>query len=265
MKKFTGAFLFEKPGESREDRKMSGKIENGDDPRQDWLDGARTMTVLFPATLPFGMIAGLTAAKAGFGPALGVGHSTAIFAGASQIAMLQLMMEGALPVVATLTVLLINLRFAMYSAALSQQLRGLTNPQKWLAAYLLTDQAYALSELHFARNPEMTAASRFRFYIASGLSLWVVWMISTALGYYLGAGLPPEWGLEFGVPLTFIALLVPGLRDRALVVAACVSGTVACAAISLPYNLGLFLAALTGIAGGCLYEARIAPRKEETP
>lgn len=239
---------------------MSSTPENSD-AAKDWLDGFRTMTVLFPATLPFGMIAGLTAAKAGFGATLGIGQSAAIFAGASQIAMLQLVMEDALPVVAVMTVLLINLRFAMYSAALSQQMRGLTHPQKWIAAYLLTDQAYALSELHFARNPEMAAASRFRFYLSAGLSLWVVWMISTALGYYLGAGLPPEWGLEFGVPLTFIALLVPGLRDSAVVAAACVSGAVAVAAISLPYNLGLFMAALAGIIAGYLYESRIAKRR----
>lgn len=237
---------------------MSSTTEN-DAPLQDWIDGARTMTVLFPATLPFGMIAGLTAAKAGFGATLGIGHSAAIFAGASQIAMLQLMMEDAAPIVAIMTVLLINLRFAMYSASLSQEFRGLSTPQKWAAAYLLTDQAYALSQLRFARHPEMTAESRFRFFIASGLSLWLVWMASTALGYYLSAGLPPAWGLEFGVPLTFIALLVPGLRDSATVVAACVSGTIALAAAPLPYNLGLFTAALAGIAAGYLYESRIKP------
>ena len=221
---------------------------------QDVLDGIRTIAPLLPAALPFGMMAGLAAAKVDFGAVLGIGYSAVIFAGASQIAMTQLIGEKALPVMAVLTVLLINLRFAMYSASLSLHLRGLSNAKKSIVAYLLTDQAYALSLAQFSTHTDWPLDKKFRFYMANALTMWLVWMASTALGYYLGAGLPPSWGLEFGVPITFIALMVPGLRDSATVAAACVGGSMAVIAAPLPNNMGLFLAALCGIATGYLWE-----------
>ena len=224
---------------------------------QDGLDGIRAIAPLLPAALPFGMMAGLAAAKVNFDALLGIGQSAIIFAGASQIAMSQLIAEKALPVMAVLTVLLINLRFAMYSASLSLHMRGLSNAKKNLVAYLLTDQAYAISLARFTLHPDWPAEKKFRFYLGNAITLWVVWMASTALGYYLGAGLPPSWGLEFGVPITFIALMVPGLRDSATVAAACVGGVMAVVASPLPSNLGLFLAALCGIAAGYAWESII--------
>ncbi|MGX1198767.1 AzlC family ABC transporter permease [Parvibaculum sp. MBR-TMA-1.3b-4.2] len=222
---------------------------------QDWLEGIRAIAPLLPAALPFGMMAGLAAAKVDFDALLGIGQSAIIFAGASQIAMSQLIGEKALPAMAVLTVLLINLRFAMYSASLSLHLRGLSGTKKSLVAYLLTDQAYALALARFTLNPDWSLDRKFRFYLGTAITLWVVWMASTALGYYLGAGLPPSWGLEFGVPITFIALMVPGLRDSATVAAACVGGVMAVIAAPLPNNLGLFLAALCGIAAGYVWES----------
>ena len=230
---------------------------------QDVLDGIRTIAPLLPAALPFGMMTGLTAAKVNFDALLGIGQSAIIFAGASQIAMSQLIGEKALPVMAVLTVLLINLRFAMYSASLSLHLRGLSNTKKSIVAYLLTDQAYALSLAHFSLHTDWPIEKKFRFYMANALTMWVVWMASTALGYYLGAGLPPSWGLEFGVPITFIALMVPGLRDSATIAAACVGGAIAVIAAPLPNNMGLFLAALCGIATGYVWETAMLKSRQE--
>ncbi len=73
-----------------------------------------------------------------------------------------------------------------------------------------------------------------------------------------GAGVPASWQLDFAVPLTFIALAIPTLKDRPTLVAAGVAGVVAVAGMGLPYNLGLPLAALVGIAVGLWIEGREA-------
>jgi predicted branched-subunit amino acid permease len=56
--------------------------------------------------------------------------------------------------------------------------------------------------------------------------------------------------------LTFIALVVPALKDRASVAAALVAGLVGLLAFNFPYKTGLLLAALIGIITGLVMEGR---------
>jgi predicted branched-subunit amino acid permease len=69
---------------------------------------------------------------------------------------------------------------------------------------------------------------------------------------------PESWSLDFTLPLTFIALVFPALRDRAGAAAALSAGVVAVAAVGLPYRLGLLVAAAAGISIGLVVEARRA-------
>jgi predicted branched-subunit amino acid permease len=78
--------------------------------------------------------------------------------------------------------------------------------------------------------------------------------VSTALGIFLGTAIPEEWSLDFALPLTFIAMAVPVLKDRPAIAAMVSAGIVALAAYSLPYKLGLIVAALVGIVVGTLLE-----------
>lgn len=222
--------------------------------KNDFLDGLRTTAPVLPGAVPFGMITGITALNTHFDTMAGIAQSVLIFAGASQLAMMNLVQDQAWLPIIILTVITINLRFAIYSASIAPFFSETRWYQRWLIGYLLTDQAYALSYAHFLRTPDMSPASRFRFYLGGALAMWAVWVAATILGYVLGAGVPPSWSLEFAVPLGFIALMVPGLRDRASVAAACTGGSIAVLAHGLPYNLGLFLAAICGITAGYLYE-----------
>jgi predicted branched-subunit amino acid permease len=71
----------------------------------------------------------------------------------------------------------------------------------------------------------------------------------------LGKDIPAQWGLEFTLALTFIALVFPALKDKASVAAALSAGAVALLAAALPLKLGLLAAALTGILVGLIVEA----------
>ena len=72
-----------------------------------------------------------------------------VFAGAAQLAAVQLIAGGGSAVVVILTALIINLRFVMYSASLAPHFRRLSARWKALLAYLLTNQAYAVAIPHF--------------------------------------------------------------------------------------------------------------------
>jgi predicted branched-subunit amino acid permease len=80
--------------------------------------------------------------------------------------------------------------------------------------------------------------------------------MSSAAGVYLGTVVPAAWGLEFMLTLTFIAIVVPMLTDRPLVVAAAAASAVSVAAASLPMRVGLLAGAAAGIVAGLAAERR---------
>ncbi|MBI5350790.1 MAG: branched-chain amino acid ABC transporter permease, partial [Chloroflexi bacterium] len=100
------------------------------------------------------------------------------------------------------------------------------------------------------------------YYLGSAMALWTTWQLSTAIGIFFGAQVPASWGLDFALPITFIAIMIPALADRPSALAAVVAAVVALAAHDLNYKLGLIIAALSGIVAGLIAE-RFTPRRVE--
>jgi len=178
--------------------------------------------------------------------------SVLIFAGASQLAALQLVAENAPLLVIVLTALIINLRFTMYSASLAPYFRALSAKWKAVLAYLLTDPAYGVSITRFRQFPRVP--NRHWFYMGVAASTWLIWQSFTAAGVFLGTRVPENWSLDFAIPLMFIALAVPALHDRATIAAGLTSAVVSVLVFHLPLNLGLIVAAGSGILIGLLVD-----------
>lgn len=220
-----------------------------------FLQGVRDVCPIQLGVMPFGLICGAVGVSAGMPEWASVGMSSFIFAGASQLVAIQLMGEHASIAVIILTGLVVNARFFMYSASMAPHFNG-TNPlKKFGLAYLLTDQAYAISITRYGQAG-MCTADKVRYYLGVALVMWVVFNAGTVLGAYLGAIIPPEWSLDFAIPLTFAALVIPAVKDRPAALAAATAGCVALLADGLPCNLGLMAAAITGIGAGYGAERR---------
>ncbi len=211
-------------------------------------EGVRDTLPLLVGIAPFGMIYGVLAVKAGIPPVAAQAMSAILFAGSSQFMIVQLVGAGTPWLVVVATALIVNLRHALYSASLAPHLRRLSAAWKGLLAYVLVDEAYAVGITRFER-PGVQGGQHI-YLLAAGLAVWVCWQASTALGIFLGAQIPAGWSLDFTLALTFIALVVPALRDRPAVLAALAAGLTAVAAHGLPYKFGLILAALAGIGVG---------------
>jgi 4-azaleucine resistance transporter AzlC len=224
--------------------------------RSAFVAGARAIAPILVSVAPFGLISGVTAVGVGLSDALAFGMSFLIFAGASQLAVVQLIGDGAVALAIITTAALINLRFVMYSASLAPHFRRLPLAWKCLLAYVLTDQAYAVSITHYMQDDPDEAAKHW-YFLGTALPLWVTWQISTAVGIFVGAQVPPEWSLDFAIPLNFLALLIPAIKGRTTVVAAVVAGVVAVAAFHVPFNLGLMIGALSGVLVGLLVDIRL--------
>jgi 4-azaleucine resistance transporter AzlC len=223
-----------------------------------FFDGARegfrdAIPILF-AVAPFGLVAGVSADEVGVPVAHAVGMSYLVYAGTSQLAALQLLAVGSPFAVILLTTLLLNLRFALYSATLAPHVRGPRWPVRLWMASLMTDQSMALGIHRFATKPERGA--KVAYYLGVSVPVWFVWTTAATLGVFLGAAVPAGGSLEFAVPLVFLTLWVFALaRGRGPVWwAGGVGAIVAILARPLPFNLGLLAASFAGIAAGLLAE-----------
>jgi 4-azaleucine resistance transporter AzlC len=197
-------------------------------------------------SIPFGMIYGVLAVGAGIPPVLAQAMSVIVFAGGAQFVTAQLVGAGLPAVVIIVTIFVLNLRHALYSASLVPYTRYLSPIWKWAVAYFLVDEAYAATIGRWRQG----GGQAHWYYLGAGLGLWVNWQISTAIGIFLGAQIPAAWALDFALPLTFMGLVIPTLTDRAIRVTAVVAGVVAVLLFGLPYKLGLLLAALIAMGVG---------------
>lgn len=216
--------------------------------------GVRAEFPLLLGVFPFGLIYGALALGSGLSPAEAQMMSSVVFAGSSQFVAAQMIHDAAPGIMIVLSIAVVNLRHMLYSASVAPYLERLPARWKALLAYLLTDEAYAVSIAHFER--EGAAPAGHWFLLGAGLVLWTTWQVSSALGIFLGAALPSSWPVDFAVPVTFIATIVPALKDKPALAAALSAAVTALLADGLPYKLGLILAAIVGIAVGAVLERR---------
>jgi 4-azaleucine resistance transporter AzlC len=217
-------------------------------PASELWAGVRAELPLLVGVAPFGLIYGVLAVSGGVPPLAAMAMSSIVFAGSAQFLLAGLFAEGAPALVMVATVALVNLRHLLYSASMAPFLVHL--PRRWKAglAYLLTDEAYAAVVQRYAAGDE--GPHRHWFFLGAGLTLWSGWQLSCAAGIILGAQVPRSWPLDFALPVTFIAIVVPMIRSAAGATAAVVGVAVALACAGFPFKLGLVTAALTGIVAG---------------
>lgn len=222
--------------------------------RQSFWAGILAEAPLLLGVIPFGLIYGALADSAGISRAASQMMSSIIFAGSAQLIAVQLAHDSVPGLIIVLTVGIVNLRHLLYSASVAPYIERLSMRWKTLLAYLLTDEAYAATIIHF--EAEGTTPTGHWFFLGAGLALWTSWQISSALGIFLGASIPASWPLAFALPLTFIGMVVPVIKDKPLAASALSAAAIALLANSLPYRLGLILAAFVGLLVGMVLESR---------
>lgn len=211
--------------------------------------------------IPFGLVAGVTPVAGGLGAGAAVGFSTVVFAGASQLAAIDVLTDGGTAVVAALTACTINLRMLLYSASMAPYLARERFGRRMLIAYFMTDQAYAVSITRWAGEPTddarpETIERRCSYFLGAGLTLWTAWQASTVAGALLGNAVPDSVPLGFAVPLVFLVLLVPTLSKLHAVVAAAVGGAATVIALELGVGpLSVMVGAIAGVLAGALVDS----------
>ncbi|MEM6372928.1 MAG: AzlC family ABC transporter permease [Pseudomonadota bacterium] len=213
-------------------------------------DGAPFMAVAGP----FAMLFGVLATEAGLNVFEVMSFSIVVIAGAAQFTALQLMQDEAPTVIVLLSALAVNLRVAMYSAALTPYLGRARLWQRVFVAYLLVDQSFALSHARFEADATMTLGQRLGYYFGTCLLVMIVWFGFSYLGAAIGTTLPPGLPLDFALPIAFLSMVAPMMRTLPHLIAAGVAIVVALLAVSIPYSLGLIVAGTAGMMAGAQAE-----------
>nr|WP_239479791.1 AzlC family ABC transporter permease [Actibacterium sp. 188UL27-1] len=216
------------------------------------MDGGPFVLIVVPFALVFGAVG----SEAGLSIAQVMGFSVLVIAGAAQFTAVQLLADEAPTFVILLTSLAVNLRMAMYSASLQPYLGQASVWARPLLAYMLVDQSYTISILKFEKEPEMTVSARVAYFFGVVALIVPFWYICTFIGALAGQAVPDGYGIDFAIPIAFLALVAPALRTVAHVAAALVAVVLALAFAGLPYNFGLLIAAIAAMVTGAEIERR---------
>lgn len=223
---------------------------------RDWLAGLRASLPIAVGYLPVAVAFGLAARSAGLSVFEAVFASAAVFAGASQFALVGLAGAGSASVVALATALALNVRHLLYGPVLAPLLRGCARGWQALLAFGLTDEVFATAAARLATVPE---GVRHRWLLGLVTGAYGAWVAGTWLGAAGGSllvALLPRLGpvLAFALPVLFLVLLLPLLHGSAAVTAA------VAAVVTLPLHLagrtglGLLVGTITGVLAGMVWD-----------
>lgn len=213
-------------------------------------DGAPYIVMVVPFALLFGVVgieAGLTMAQT-------MSFSILVIAGASQFAALQLMLENAAIGFVLLAALAVNLRMAMYSAALAPHLGAAPFWQRALIGYLNFDQSYMSSVARYEEEPDMAMPAKVAYFLGVALLISPLWCLFTYIGAKVGATVPATIEVTFILPIAFLSMVAPMIKSLAHIAAAFVSIIVALVLAGLPAGSGLLIAAVCSMVTGVAVE-----------
>jgi len=215
--------------------------------------GARDTLPMLVGAMPFGIIFGTLAAASSLAAWQGQLMSLLVYAGSSQFIAIGLIAGHTGMLLIWLTTLFVNLRHMLYAASLLPVVAHLPLRWRFLLGFMLTDESFAVVSAH--HQQATTAAERKNlhwYFLGSGLAMYLNWQCWTLVGLYFGSVFPQlqNWGMDFAMVATFIAIIVPQLRRMPYFAAALAAGALAYLLQGLPYKLGLLIAVFAGVLTG---------------
>ena len=223
--------------------------------RAAFQSGVRDTLIVIPSYLPFGVVCGVAAVNAGLTTGASLALPALVFGGSAQAVLLQFVQSSAPLWVAVLSGAVINLRMAVYGAAMAKHVRHLGTPQRMLAAAFLVDHNFAFLQRRLTTHPQDDQL--IPYYAGTSIVFWSIWVLFCTIGVFAGNIVPASWQLDFAVPLCFIAMVAPSLRNLPMTSAALASGIASVFLFALPLKLGLIAACLVGLLAGLLAQSAV--------
>ncbi len=185
-----------------------------------------------------------------------------VYAGGAQFMLVSLALAGTSPISTILTVLLVNLRHFLYGTTLGPAFAKWPEVKKWVAAFGLTDEVFAVSSSRLLQEPPSPA-----YQIVFAFSCYGSWLAGTLVGAVVGRAVPAAIAdvLGFALPALFLALLLIGQRSIPHFIAA-VCGALLSVLASLIHlgSVGIVIGAVVGATVGMYVQDRFGSFKPST-
>ncbi|MBB3441741.1 AzlC family ABC transporter permease [Sinorhizobium sp. B11] len=227
--------------------------------RADFVEGLRGGFPVALASAPFGALFGALAAEQGMSLSELTFMSASVYAGASQLVGIELFGHNVQAWVIVLSILAVNFRHVLYSAAIARYIRHFTALQKFFTFFLLVDPQFAET----VKRGEAGTPVTFTWYLGFGIIIYIPWVLISLIGGMLGTliGDPKTIGLDILLPTYFLGIVL-GFRKRdnflPVALTSAVASVIAYHFVGSPWHVSL------GAAAGIILAA-LMPLPAEEP
>ena len=190
-----------------------------------------------------GMACGMLGEKAGLNPFHMFIMSVLAFAGSSQFIGIAMMLQSASYISIALTILMVNLRYSLFTSTLAPLVARKSGLYTTLFSYGTTDETFALHLSSFQDEEEHWTHEE-----ALGLDLlsMVVWAIANAFGCYASRLVHLDLSLvSYILTAMFLGIWSNYLKNRTMIITGLAAGVLAVLLSQVvPYKLHIVLASL---------------------
>jgi len=190
-----------------------------------------------------GMACGMLGEKAGLNPFHMFIMSVLAFAGSSQFIGIAMMLQSASYISIALTILMVNLRYSLFTSTLAPLVARKSGLYTTLFSYGTTDETFALNLSSFQDEEEHWTHEE-----ALGLDLlsMVVWAIANAFGCYASRLVHLDLSLvSYILTAMFLGIWSNYLKNRTMIITGLAAGVLAVLLSQVvPYKLHIVLASL---------------------
>jgi predicted branched-subunit amino acid permease len=125
-------------------------------------------------------------------------------------------------------------------------------------AFFLTDEMFALTNAYIAKHKRFC----YVYAVASGIAFYVMWNLATLVGIVAGNNIEnlQAYGLEFAIAATFIALVVPAIKDKPVLMSVLASGVSVLVLELLAFEYALIASTFVGMFAGYYFAIKSAAR-----
>lgn len=228
---------------------------------QGFRQGVRQQSRASAAIMIWGFVTGLALYQYGFSLWQSLSMNGIVYAASAEVGVLPLLPQQAPLLIVMLTGAIVNLRFVIFSIALYPYFRKLDLWKKLFFSWIIGDVVFAWFISKFANSKEKGTDFQLGYYL--GLASWnfFCYQVGGALGIFLGTMVPAEWHLDFAAILSIVAILVPMCNSLPAIAGSVIAGFFCVLCWGLPYNLGLVVGLLAGLAAAMIVDGWQVKRK----
>lgn len=230
------------------------QLRMNDVQRRAFMYGLRDAFVPFVAVGTWGFVTGIAMVKAGLTESMAALMTVMVYAGSAQLTALPLIESGAPLWLIFAAGFVVNIRFIIFGAALQPYFRHLSWPRRFFLGILTSDIVFVVFMARYGNRTRVGTSQQLWYFLGVVIPGWLVWNGCSLLGVYLGAFVPSGWSLDFAAILALLAIVIPLVKTRPVVICMLVAAVIAWVGQPLPLRMGLAAAVVAGVIAGVAAE-----------